>query len=123
MTSFLVCDHTIDENLETFSLVWLDAQVNNSIQKLNAQKELRAIINHLKIFEDENECQHFIEQMSKEDRLVLIVSGQLGRHVMSRIHHLRQVLSIYVYCIDKQANEQWTSGFSKVKSFSISLSK
>jgi hypothetical protein len=106
MTSFLVCDHTIDENLETFSLVWLDAQVNNSIQKLNAQKELRAIINHLKIFEDENECQHFIEQMSKEDRLVLIVSGQLGRHVMSRIHHLRQVLSIYVYCIDKQANEQ-----------------
>jgi hypothetical protein len=121
MASSLVHDHTIDENLETFSLLWLDAQMDNNKRNRHAQKQLRTIINQFKTIEDENECQHFIEQTSKEDRLVLIISDQLGRLVVPRIHCVRQVSSIYVYCLNKQANYEWANNFPKVRSFSASI--
>ncbi len=52
--------------------------------------------------------------LSGQDRLILIVSGQLGRKLVPQIHHLRQLSSIYVFCMDKQANERWTRQFTKV---------
>jgi hypothetical protein len=41
-----------DDNLETFSLLWLDAQVNTTKDNRQAQEKLRQIINHLKTFDD-----------------------------------------------------------------------
>jgi hypothetical protein len=68
-------NHPQDDNLETFSLVWLDTQVNTTEQNQRAQKKLRQIINHLKIFDDLDQCQQYILSLSSQDRLVLIVSG------------------------------------------------
>ncbi len=103
-----------DDNLETFSLLWLDASVNITGDNLNAQQELRTIFNQLKPFENPNQCEQYIRVMSVEDRVVLIVSGQLGRDIVPRIHHLQQLLSIYVYCHNLESNEQWSRQFSKV---------
>jgi hypothetical protein len=103
-----------DNDLELFSLIWLDA--NNTINdSRDTQRNLRSIINQLKIFQDPQECQQYIEQRPKEDRLVVIVSGQMGRVVIPIIHRYQQVSSIYVYCNDTKNNEQWTSQFPKVR--------
>src|ERR1700722_1682677 len=104
----------VDDNLETFSIFWLDTEVNNEENRV-AQKQLRSIINHLKTFEDPNEFEQCIQQMIEEDRTVLIVSGLLGRKVVPTIHQLRQVSSIYVYCMNKEENEQWAQSYKKVK--------
>ena len=104
------------DNLETFSIFWLDAQVNKTEDNRNTQLKLREIINHLKTFDDQGECHQRILSLSQEDRLVLIVSGRCGRQLVPQIHHLRQVSSIYVYCMDKKANELWTKDFTKIKS-------
>ena len=40
----------IGENLETFSLLWLDAEVNESSENVAAQQQLRTSINYLKTF-------------------------------------------------------------------------
>ena len=106
--------NTDDKNLEIFSLIWLDENVNVKDTRDTEQK-LRSIINHLKKFQDVKQCQQYIEQRSKKDRLILIVSGQLGREIVPSIHKLRQVISIYVYCMDKKSNEQWACKFAKVK--------
>ena len=103
-----------DDNLETFSLYWLDAQVNTTDDNLQTQKKLRQIINHLKTFDDQNQCHQYILSLSPQDRLVLIISGRYGRQLVPQIHHLQQVSSIYVYCKDKKANEQWAKDFTKV---------
>jgi hypothetical protein len=103
-----------DKNLEIFSLIWLDENVNVKDTRDTEQK-LRSIINHLKKFQDVKQCQQYIEQRSKKDRLIIIVSGQLGREIVPSIHNLRQVMSIYVYCMDKESNEQWACKFAKVK--------
>jgi len=103
-----------DNHLEIFSLIWLDA--NDDIEDIqNTEQKLRAIINHFKRFRNAKECQQYIEQKSKHDRLVLIVSCQMGPEIVPFIHKLRQVLSIYVYCKDKESNEEWINDFTKVK--------
>ena len=103
------------QNLETFSIFWLDAQVNTTEDNRNTQLKLREIINHLKTFDDQNECLQRILSLSPQDRLVLIVSGRCGRQLVPQIHHLRQVSSIYIYCMDKKANEQWAKILLKLK--------
>ena len=105
-----------NNNLETFSIFWLDAQVNATEDNRNTRLKLREIINHLKTFDDQDECYQRILSLSTEDRLILIVSGRCGRQLVPQIHHLRQVSSIYVYCMDKKANELWAKDFIKIKS-------
>lgn len=102
-----------DQHLETFSLIWLDTNMNVK-ETRNTEEKLRSIINHLKKFPDVKQCQEYIEQRSQEDRLVLIVSGRMGQEMVPVIHHLRQVISIYVYCTDKKKNEEWSCKFPKV---------
>ncbi len=103
-----------DDNLETFSLLWLDAQINTTEDNQQVQLKLRESINHLKTFDDQQQCQQYILSLSPQDRLVLIMSGRCGRQLLPQIHQLRQVSSIYIYCMDKTANEQWAKNFTKV---------
>lgn len=95
-----------DENLETYCLIWLDAAVNSSKENLKAQQKLRATINHLLSFEEEQQCLHHMDSLPKGDRVVLIVSGRLGRMIVPKIIQVRQIISIYVYCMDKKGNEE-----------------
>jgi hypothetical protein len=106
--------HSWHDNLETFSLIWLDKQVNETESNRQTQKALRQIINNLRIFDDQQQCHNYITSCCTQDRLILIVSGQLGRQLIPQIRDLRQISYIYVYCRDKQANEQWARQYSKV---------
>jgi len=108
------------KNLETFSIIWLDAIVNDSVENIETQQRLRRFINHLKTFQDRNECIQYIESLPK-DRFVLIVSGRLGQEVVPQIHNLRQIYSIYVYCLDKERNERWAKQYPKIKGVIIKL--
>lgn len=103
-----------NNNLETFSLLWLDSSVNTTQENIAAQEELRATIHQLKTYSDPNECERGILSWPTDDRIVLIVSGQLGRQVVPRIHSVEQLVSIYVYCQNQALNEQWSIQFIKV---------
>ena len=105
-------------NLETFSLVWLDSSINDSEDNRQTQERLRAIINHLLTYEDSVDCEKYIRSVPRDDRIVIIVSGHSGRFLVPRIHPLPQVCSIYVYCMDRKINQQWTKNYSKVRSSS-----
>ncbi len=97
------------ENLETFYLIWFGNPINNEIQQ-----QLRTLINYLLIFEDEQQCLQYIQSLSKDDRVILIVKGKLCQRIISQIVHLQQIISIYIYFNDKKLNEQWTKNFKKV---------
>ncbi|CAF4351719.1 unnamed protein product [Rotaria sp. Silwood2] len=105
---------TNSDNVETFSLLWLDAEVNTKEENKHAQKRLRSIINHLIIFHDQNECQQYITSSSEQDRIVLIISGRLSKELIPHIHHLRQISAVYIYCWDKQAYKHWAKQFNKL---------
>jgi len=121
--SAAVVTSKVTENLETYGLLWLDASVNSSQKNIQAQQQLRSSINHLLTFEDDQQCLQYIQFVPKDDRIILIVSGRLGRIIVPQIVPLRQIISIYVYCMDKKANEQWALHFSKVSTFQITLTQ
>jgi hypothetical protein len=52
--------------------------------------------------------------VSTYDRIILIVSGRLGQIIVPEIVQYRQITSIYVYCMNKEANEKWAKQFNKV---------
>jgi hypothetical protein len=103
-----------ENHQETICLTWLDSNLNNGDNR-GVEQRLRSIFNYFNKFNDIQQCQTYIEQQSKTDRLVLIVSGQLGRQIVPRIHQLQQVLSIYVYCANKEANQIWVRDHVKVR--------
>ncbi|CAF1107917.1 unnamed protein product [Adineta ricciae] len=106
----------IDEhNVDIHSLVWLDASVNATSENINVQQQLRTLIDNFKAFENTNDCFNCVRHIPKQNRILLVVSGRLGREIVPRIHRLKQVLSIYVYCMDKQKNEIWAQKYPKIK--------
>ncbi|CAM4840345.1 unnamed protein product, partial [Rotaria magnacalcarata] len=109
-----------DMHLEIFCLIWLDLNTSAK-EKRDTEQKLRSIINHLKKFQDVKQCQQYIEERSHKERIIMIVSGRLGREIVPSIHELRQVISIYVYCMDKEGNKKWADKFAKVKAVVVEL--
>ncbi|CAF4634765.1 unnamed protein product [Rotaria sp. Silwood2] len=101
-------------------IIWLDANVNTN-ERRSAEQKLASIVKHFEKFQDKEQCQKYIEEQSEKDRLVMIVSGQLGKEIVPSVHNLQQVMSIYVYCMNKEINEQWACRFVKVKGVVVQL--
>ena len=104
---------SIEASFGTYSLVWLDATVNSSKENVDYQERLRAFINQLYPFDNENECLKHIQSLSPSDRVVFICSGRLGQNFVPKIHNSRQIHSIYVFCKNREANEKWSQPFAK----------
>ena len=102
-----------DEHLEIFCIIWLDdnSQANDN---RDTEQHLRSIINRFKRFKDVERCEKYINERSPEDRLILIVSGRFGRKIVPAIYKVRQVISIYVYCMDEARNKEWSKKYTKV---------
>ena len=104
-----------DTTSETFHLVWLDDfNESKNEEQENTRKQLRTTINHIKTFDDVHECQKYIEGISKQERVVLLVCNRLGLEIVPCIHDLRQVSSVYVYSMNETADNQWMKTFPKV---------
>ncbi len=103
-----------ENNVEISSLVWLDSSVNTLQESIDAQQRLRSLMDHLEAFEHEDDCEQYIKSLSESEPIVLIASGKLGQKIVRRVHQLRQVASIYIYCGDKDRHKVWIKEFPKV---------
>jgi hypothetical protein len=103
-------------NLETFSLIWLD---ESNEENIIIQQRLRTSINHLKRVQNPQICEDYIREMSNQDRVILIISDQWCQELIPHIHQYRQVSSIYIYCTNDtiKENKEWAKNFPKVLSF------
>ncbi|CAF1175588.1 unnamed protein product [Didymodactylos carnosus] len=61
-------------NLETFSLLWLDANTNSTAENRDTQNQLRRTTNFLKTFRTCDECEEYIREVT-DGKIVLIVKG------------------------------------------------
>jgi hypothetical protein len=102
-----------DANYETYSLIWLDALVHSK-ENVDAQEKLRVWINYLQAFDKLHECEKYVRSVPSEDRIVLIISDHFGQQLIPNIHSFRQVLSIYIYCGNKQFDQEWIKQYRKV---------
>ncbi|CAF3457165.1 unnamed protein product [Rotaria sp. Silwood1] len=109
-------------NLESFTCLWLDQNVDSTQDNRDTQQELRKIINHLRTFDNSDQCEQYIRKITQE-KVILIVSGSLGRQVVPRLHDLPQFSACYVFCQDKKANEQWANKYSKINGVFVERAK
>ncbi|CAF1571488.1 unnamed protein product [Didymodactylos carnosus] len=93
-------------NLETYSVLWCDENVNKTDENREIQTELRRAINYLKTFDSTGLCRHYIQRKSNEE-IVLIVSGRIGSQLVPEIYDLLLLVAIYVYCFDKDEYLLW----------------
>ncbi|CAF2629125.1 unnamed protein product [Rotaria sp. Silwood2] len=105
-------------NIETFLIVWLDANVNKTQDNEETYKGLRASVNNLHKFDNLQEGETYVRSIRRE-KIILIVSGGYGIEIVPRIHDLVQVNCIYVYCSDKARHEAWSKNYSKIRSVII----
>ena len=103
-------------NLELFSLIWLDNMVDATQENREIQDKLRSIINYLKTFDNCQQCENYLRNQTNEkhDKIILIISGRLGQEIIDKIHYLPQIISIFVYCMNKEKNELWANKYKKV---------
>jgi hypothetical protein len=106
-----------ERNLETFTLIWLDASVNVSEHCRSTQQQLRRIIDYLILFDDVRACLTYIRNQSNTSRIIVITSGRFGRIIVPQLIESRQIVSIYVYCADRKANLEWSISYNKVITF------
>jgi hypothetical protein len=102
-------------NLETYSILWLDPSVNDAKEYVDAQHRLRASINYIRTFKNNDDCEQYIQSVPVQDRIIFIVNNQLGQELIPRIHQLRQIFSIYIYSTDNKRSGQWIKEFKKVR--------
>jgi hypothetical protein len=97
-------------------LIWLDKMVNGTQENREIQDKLRSIINSLETFDNCLECEDYIRNRinDKQDKIILIVSGRLGQEITEKIHQLKQIISIFVFCFDKEKNRIWANKYQKV---------
>jgi len=107
----------IGENLEIFSLIWLDLSTNNIHENIDIQQQLRSIINYLKLFEDIDDCEQYIRSLSKDDRIVILTNEKFALEIIERVHELRRITSIYIYSTDIKEDYQWINQYKKVRFF------
>ncbi|CAF0847660.1 unnamed protein product [Rotaria sordida] len=115
-------DQSTTANLESFECLWVDQNVDSTQDNRDTQQELHKIINHFRTFDNSDECEEYIRKITQE-KVVLIISGSLGRQVVPRLHDLPQLSACYVFCQDKKDNEQWASKYPKINGIFVERAK
>lgn len=110
----------IDGNFETYFLIWLD-RIIHSKDHLSIKEKLRSTISYLEVFDQIDHCHSYIQSISTDDRIVFIVNEHFSRDIIPQIHHLQQIFSIYILCIDKELHQTWSEQYHKVFPFHVSL--
>ncbi|CAF4155923.1 unnamed protein product [Didymodactylos carnosus] len=100
--------HDKDHNLENFTVVWLDADIDKTDDCHDTKKRLRTTANHLRTFCDADECIDYISSIKIEQAL-LILSGSFGEIIAPLIFELPQITFIYIFCLNKIKHETWAN--------------
>lgn len=107
------------DNLETHSLLWFDRWVSSS-ENHNVQQKLNSAINHLRVFENTIKCETYICQ-SKNNKILLIVSGQLGFVIVPLIHTLIQTSFIHIYHLNLSKHYELALIFTEIRETTADL--
>lgn len=89
------------ENKEDIQLIWLDANINDSMSCTHMKSALLALNPVSQFFTDIDQCVIFIKTIRFE-RVVLIVSGAFAGTVLPQIHSDRTVAAIFIFCDNYQ---------------------
>ncbi|CAF1061444.1 unnamed protein product [Adineta steineri] len=103
------------QRMQNVLLVWLDNNINDSNADCsNTVKQLKRVVNNVNTFTDGKQCVEFIQNITN-NKVCMIVSGSLGKHIVPLVHHMSQVDTIFIFCSNREWHEQWAKEWPKIK--------
>ncbi|CAF1292108.1 unnamed protein product [Adineta steineri] len=107
--------HTKMQRMQNILLVWLDNNINgNNADCSHTIKQLKRVVNNVNRFTDDKQCIEFIQTITN-NKVCMIVSGSLGKHIVPHVHDMSQVDTIFIFCNNREWHEQWVKEWPKIK--------
>ena len=107
--------------VQNFLLVWFDTDIKESDTDFqNSLAHLRPIVNSIFIFTDPEHCINFLRNI-KDEKIFLIISNIFDDHMISIIHDINQLDSIYVFDPNKRRYEQRSTDWIKMRGIFIDI--
>ncbi|CAF1351348.1 unnamed protein product [Didymodactylos carnosus] len=66
------------------------------------------------VFDNTNECLLYTSSI-KNEKIFLIVFGALGETVVPLLQNSPQILSIFIFCENREKHEQWFRSYSNIR--------
>ncbi|CAF4298728.1 unnamed protein product, partial [Adineta steineri] len=107
--------HMNMQRMQNVLLIWLDNNINeNNADCSSTIKKLKRIVNNISTFTDGNQCVEFIQTINN-NKICMIVSGSLGKHILPHVHEMSQVDTIFIFCNNQEWHKQWAKEWPKIK--------
>ncbi|UJR19165.1 hypothetical protein I4U23_022295 [Adineta vaga] len=102
----------IHQNMKRFWFIWFQS-LTDYLQENVEIKRFQTLVENVMFFENENECEIYITNLFKNDKIIFIINGKLIEKVLPHIHELPQIVSIYIYYDNQEKYEEWTTKYKK----------
>ncbi|CAF3955026.1 unnamed protein product [Rotaria sp. Silwood1] len=106
---------------QNYLLIWIDGSIdeaNNDCQSTLAQ--LRSVVNEVTICTEPAQCIKCLND-TDDEKAFIISSGDLGQHLVSQIHDMPQLDTMYILCDDESQHEAWTKEWPKIEGVFTSI--
>ena len=102
-----------DANKESTTLLWVDPKIGPSEDTEKTKQNLRSINDFVVFHTDLDQCITFIQSTEKE-KIFLITSGSKASQLLPLVAHLRQVDSIFIFCLKQDRYQHLIDEYPKV---------
>jgi len=104
---------TPKENKETTTLLWFNPNIGHKEDTKQTQDKLREINDYVSFYEDLQLCIDYI-QSAKNEKIFLITSGKQASQILPAVLNLRQIDSIFIFCMKIERYEHLTNEYTKI---------
>jgi len=104
---------TPKENKETTTLLWFDPNIGHKEDTKQTKDKLREINDYVSFYEDLQLCIDYIQSV-KNEKIFLITSGKQAPQILPAVLNLRQIDSIFIFCMKIERYEHLTNEYTKI---------
>ena len=111
-----------DANKESTTLLWFDPNIGSFEDTERTKENLRSINDFVIFHTNLDQCVAFIKSIEQE-QIFLITSGSKASKLLPLVAHLRQVNSIFIFCMKDERYQHLISEYSKIIGIYAQLDK
>jgi tetratricopeptide (TPR) repeat protein len=110
-------------NCEQVTLIWLDHQIGQTSQFSDdihfTEQTLRQLNDYVLLFSSDSDCLDHVESIKNETVLLVMAGSCASPDVLEKMHKIRQVDSIFIFCQKKNVYESLLSNKDYYKLFNV----
>ena len=100
-------------NKESITLIWFDPKIGSREETEMTKQQLREINDYVIFYTDLELCVNDIQSI-KNEKILLITSGKQASDILPQISNLRQIDSIFIFCMKTERYQNLTNEYPKI---------